>query len=85
MGTKRLQIGNMFQETPPKNQICILVISAKTGNKVSKTVFAGNYNLNSFSSDFWCVPSPSVKTLVMSHYPRIVGGEHFRSVTVKEN
>ena len=37
-----------------------LVISAQTGSQILKTVPG---NLNSFSSDFWYVQSPSVQTL----------------------
>ena len=68
MGTKRLQIGKMFQETPPEIKFCTfcqypLKPEVKFRKQSSPEVRTGNYDLNPFSSEFWCVPSPSVKTL----------------------
>ena len=68
MGTEWLKIWKMFQETPPEIWFCTfwwypLKPEVKFWKRSLPEVITGNCNLNSFSSDFWYVQSPSVQTL----------------------
>ena len=68
VGTEWLQIWKMFQGTPPEIWCCTfwwypLTPEVKFLKRSLPEVITGNCNLNSFSSDFWYVQSPSVQTL----------------------
>ena len=91
----------MFQETSPEIWFCTfwwypLKPEVKFWKQSLPEVITGNWNLNSFSSDFWYVQSPSVQTipnhvsLSQNQNPWFYrtnwncgGGELFGSVTVK--